>query len=167
MTIDLGIAIAERMPVIFDQRRRKSRSHHLPSISQPFRVRVRIGKKQTTAPLWPRWTGAPCSQQRTWAENELFKCFRSRCHQNPPLQHHSFVQMNGLGRGCAPSFSAHVRCCEPGAPVRRGHKGAVVCFSQFSHRLFRAGLTFGWPALRASRNCWVADFIVTAHRVTA
>jgi hypothetical protein len=45
----------------------------------------------------PLWTGAPCSPQRTWAENGFFKCFHSIC-----------ARILALGRG----LFAHVKPSE-------------------------------------------------------
>ena len=42
-------------------------------------------------------TGAPCSHQRTWAENGFFECFHSTC-QDPPLR-----QMAVTAEGPAPA----------------------------------------------------------------
>jgi hypothetical protein len=47
--------------------------------------------------------GAPRSHQRTWADHEFFECFHSTSRSS--------------GRDFAPSFSAHVRWCEHGAPI--------------------------------------------------
>ncbi len=64
------------------------------------------------------WTGAPCSHQRTWAENGFFKCFhftRNDCDSWAIV----FPSRRRIsGRGCAPSYSAHVRWGEHGAPSR-------------------------------------------------
>jgi hypothetical protein len=50
------------------------------------------------------WTGAPCSPKRTWAMKIFFECFYST-RKEPWM-------------GFAPSFSAHVRLGEHGAPVQ-------------------------------------------------
>jgi hypothetical protein len=50
------------------------------------------------------FTGAPPSPRRTWAENDLFSI--------------AFRWLNHNGRGFAPSYSAHVRLGERGAPVK-------------------------------------------------
>src|SRR5271163_1689920 len=51
------------------------------------------------------WTGAPRSPQRTWAENDRFRL----------LLVFDFAKSCG---GLRPSYSAHVRCGERGAPVQ-------------------------------------------------
>src|ERR1700733_7753539 len=53
--------------------------------------------------LWP-WTGAPCSPQRTWAENGFFKCFHSMHQDACPWPQSIRRDSKSVGRGWAPLF---------------------------------------------------------------
>jgi hypothetical protein len=75
------------------------------------------------------WTGAPCSPQRTWAEYGFFQCFHSIHQGSLPLVVVFCSGSKSVG-GLRPSFSAHVRWGEHGAPVQgRGPRlrGEELC----------------------------------------
>jgi hypothetical protein len=50
----------------------------------------------------PPWTGAPCSPQRTWAENGIFKCFH--CMRDNSCPWPKPPPNSIVGKGYAPSF---------------------------------------------------------------
>ena len=92
-------------------------------------------------------TGAPRSHQRTWAENDMFRML----FLDLPWICRSTWQE--LWWGLPPSFWAHVRWCEHGAPVplRTSHSGGErrgKSYGGASPRLFRptyAGANMGHP----------------------
>jgi hypothetical protein len=62
--------------------------------------------------------GCPRSPKRTWDENGFFKCFHFVLRGFLLLAAVFWPRCRSVGRGCAPSFSAHVRWGEHGAPVQ-------------------------------------------------
>jgi hypothetical protein len=49
----------------------------------------------------PRHPGPPCSHQRTWADNDFFRCFSSMYQQNSCVQHSPLVRFRRALEGAA------------------------------------------------------------------
>jgi hypothetical protein len=90
--------------------------------------------------------GCP-SHQRTWADNDFFKCFRSTYHQHPRLQHQPFCRVVGAMERAAPHL---FRPMYAGANMGHPSRGSFNRTSSSQHLPRSASLRD--PPLR-NRRC--------------